>query len=239
VRNSRPHPKLVATTLAGAIATLVAAITQGTGTPAAIGAAVLTLTQALVGYAVPLRHVSPLPIRVRGPRNAAPVPSHPIVMFDSIEVSTVPAHPPAVAGYVGGWWPTFRALVRRFPRAHHLSIAVHANEDAEALDIERGDATIAQAAGWVRRQQRRGVRRPVLYISISQAAELLRVLAAAGIRRHEVRLWTAHYSYRPHLCSPACGFGDVHADATQYSDRALGRNLDESLVGVGFFGAPR
>lgn len=158
-------------------------------------------------------------------------------MYDSVTVDTVPAGAAAVAGYVGGHWPTYGPLARRFPHAHHLAIAVNAGENADCLDVEAGDARPDQAPDWVRRQLLRGVRKPVLYASVSQMPAVLQHLAAAGINRGEVRLWTAHYTFHPHLCTPACGY-DVHADATQYTDRALGRNLDESLCADAFFPAP-
>lgn len=159
-------------------------------------------------------------------------------MFDTIEVGTVPADPQAVAGYVGGNWPTYSELVQRFPHAHHLSIAVFPSEDADALDVEPGDASPAQAPDWTRRQHARGQARPVLYASRDTIPEVLSVLAGAGIARSSVRLWSAHYTYRPHICGPhSCGAG-FEADATQWTDKALGRNLDESLCWDAFFAAP-
>ncbi len=53
------HPKVIATTLLGAVAIIVAAITQGTGDSATIGAAILTLVQAIVGYLTPGARVTP------------------------------------------------------------------------------------------------------------------------------------------------------------------------------------
>jgi hypothetical protein len=143
-----------------------------------------------------------------------------------------------VAGYVGGRWPTYVPLVHAHPHAHHLAIAVSASEDAECLDVEAGDARPDQAPAWVRRQQARGVHRPVLYASVSAMPAVLSALSTAGIPRDAVRLWTAHYTGRPHICTPACGFGfGTTGDATQWTDRALGRNLDESLCSDSFFGA--
>lgn len=162
-----------------------------------------------------------------------------VTMYDSIDVHQIPADAQAVAGYVGGKWPTYHALEMKFPKAHRLSIAVFASEDADCLDVEPGDARIDQAAMWVKRQLARGVYRPVVYTSVSQAAGLLKALSQAGVARSEVRLWTAHYTFRPHRCSSKCGFGMwTTADATQWSDHALGRNLDASLCSPTFFAAP-
>lgn len=159
------------------------------------------------------------------------------VMFDSIEVAQIPASAPAVAGYVGGKWPTYLELQTHFPKAQKLSIAVSAAEDAQCLDIEAGDATPGEAPAWVRRQFDRGVKRPVLYTSASQMDLVVSVLRAAGISRSQVRLWSAHYTFTPHLCGPhSCGLlHSTTADATQWTDNALGRNLDQSLVVAGFF----
>lgn len=156
-------------------------------------------------------------------------------MFDSIEISQIPAYADAVAGYVGGAWPTFSLLASAFPNAHRLSIAISASEDAEALDIETGDATPAQAPGWAKRQQARGVARPVLYANLSTMPAVLSELSAAGIPRSQVRLWSAHYGAGAHICGPStCGHGTA-MDGTQWTDTALGRNLDQSLLSADFF----
>ncbi|HWW67307.1 MAG TPA: hypothetical protein VNY83_04935 [Solirubrobacterales bacterium] len=158
------------------------------------------------------------------------------VMFDSVDVGQIPARAPAVAGYTAGRWPTYWELVKRFPHAAVLSIAIAASYDATCLDIEAGDATPAEAPAWVRRQIARGVKRPVVYCSVSSMDALLGKLERAGIKREQVRVWTAHYTFAPHLCGPhSCGaLRSTIADATQWTDQALGRNLDQSLVAAGF-----
>ena len=160
-----------------------------------------------------------------------------ITMYDSVDVRQIPSNAQAVAGYVGGRWPTFGTLAAEWPRStHKLSIAVNASENADCLDVEQGDASVDQAAAWVKRQKARGVKRPVVYTSVSQAPLLLRTLARGGVARSDIRLWTAHYTFKAHRCSASCGFGFAgSADATQYSDHALGRNLDASLCSPSFF----
>lgn len=159
-----------------------------------------------------------------------------LAMFDSVDLSQIPKDAKAVAGYVGGRWPTFSKLAAEFPNAKRVSIAVTAEEDADALDIERGDALISQAPAWVRRQSAHGAKRPIVYCSLSDAATVLKVLKASGIGRSQVRLWTAHYTFKPHVCNRNCGLGFfASADATQFTDRALAKNLDESLLSDTFF----
>jgi len=157
-----------------------------------------------------------------------------VTMYDSVNVAEIPRKAEAVAGYVDGLWPTWLDVVREFPRAHKVSIAVTAKAAADCLDIERGDAAIADAAAWVKRQRRAGAKRPIVYTSASNAAALLEALEKAGLKRTQFRLWTAHYTNKQHCCSAACGY-DVGADATQWSPHALGRNLDVSLCAPGFF----
>jgi hypothetical protein len=164
-----------------------------------------------------------------------------LTMYDSTNVGTLPHGAGAYAGYVQGAFPTFAALQRLFSAsgAHLLSIAVFASGDADCLDIEPGDATIAQAPGWVKRQLARGAHRPCLYTSVSNMDALVTTLGGAGISHAEVRLWSAHYGQGKHICGPAtCGLTRHACDGTQWTDAALGRSLDESILLSDFFSAP-
>jgi len=153
-----------------------------------------------------------------------------ITLYDSVDVSQIPGNASAVAGYVGGKWPTFHELERTFPKAHRLSIAINAGEDADCLDIETGDANPQDAPLWLRRQKARGVKRPVLYIELSRRGELLSILIRAGIKREDYRLWVAHYTNEPHI--------EPGADATQWTEKGLGRDLDISSCLDSFFDVP-
>jgi hypothetical protein len=152
-------------------------------------------------------------------------------MYDAVDLDAIPRDAAAVAGYVGGRWPTFHLLPAKFPAAIKLSIAINADEDAQALDVERGDADPTQAPGWLLRQRLRGVSRPVVYASVSLMPTVIGALEREGIPRGHYRIWTAHFTGRRHRCSERCEhtFRDV-AGATQWTDRALGRSLDASLV---------
>ena len=155
-------------------------------------------------------------------------------MYDSTEPGQIPGSATAVAGYVGGRWPDFAEEMRRWPHAQQLSIAINASEDAECLDVETGDATPAEAPGWFKRQRARGRLRTKLYCSLSVVPALEAEMSRAGIHRSEYQIWSAHYSGVPHICGPSEGLSSP-ADATQWTDRALGRNLDESLCSDAFF----
>lgn len=167
---------------------------------------------------------------MRNHRSAAKPKLAEFLMYDSITLDAIPVNARAVAGYVNGRWPTFHEIEKRWPRAKRLSIAVTAAVDADCLDVENGDASPEQAPAWVRRQHARGVERPAVYCSVSISMKVRWLLLKAGIRRPRYRLITAHYTGKPHRCSPLCRFGFLgRADATQYTDRALGRDLDASV----------
>lgn len=152
-----------------------------------------------------------------------------VVMYDSIDLTQIPADAPAVAGYTAGKWPTYPKLEVKFPKAKRLSIAIASRFNADCLDVEPGDATVADAPAWVHRQHSLGKRRPVVYCSASTANSLMDTLARAGIGRSKYRLWTAHYTHIPHICGAACGVRGT-ADGTQWTNQSHGRNLDESLL---------
>lgn len=160
-----------------------------------------------------------------------------LTMFDSIQVSQIPAQAVYIAGYVNGRWQTYPVLQRAFPHARVLSITVTAGANAECLDVEQGDASVAQAPAWVKRQLARGQYRPVVYAQASSMGALLHALEAAGITRASVRLWAAHYGEGTHICGPGtCKYPGIPAcDGTQWTSAALGRDLDESLLLADFF----
>ncbi|HZR50130.1 MAG TPA: hypothetical protein VFB06_11480 [Streptosporangiaceae bacterium] len=162
-----------------------------------------------------------------------------LIMFDSITPDLLPTGAGyCYAGYVSGRWPDIGTIRQRFPHARTLSIAIDAAHDADALDIETGDATPADAAAWYERQRARGVTRPCLYASADlMQRNVVPLIEASGIARSAVRLWSAHYSYKAHICGPAsCRLMSIEADGTQWTDTALGRDLDESLLAADFFG---
>ena len=163
-----------------------------------------------------------------------------LTMFDAVEVAQIPNGPVAVAGYVDGVWQTAAELADRFPNAHLLSIATSPAHDADCLDVESGDATPADVPGWYERQRGRGVERPCIYANAStMQASIVPLVRSGAIARPLVRLWSAHWAGE-HICGPAsCGALSIDADGCQWTDRAWGRDLDESLLVADFFGTPK
>lgn len=158
------------------------------------------------------------------------------IMYDAVNIGNIPQHAQCVAGYVGGHWVTYPTLRKMFPNSHVLSIAVNASEKAHCLDVETGDATPAEAPHWVHQAHLDGIDRPVVYGSRDQYGdEIIPALRHNFIRRGNYRIWTAHYTDIPHICGPhTCGW-EFHADGTQWTSRAHGLDLDESLLHSDFF----
>jgi hypothetical protein len=165
-----------------------------------------------------------------------------IIMYDSDDDSQFPRGAQAYAAYVDGnlaSQPNYDWVKAEFPNAFHLSITVFPDRDADCLDVENGAASPADVPGWYERQRKRGITRPCLYASASlMQAAIIPVVRSGRIARPLVRLWSAHYAGQ-HICGPAsCGALSIGADGTQWTSRAWGRNLDESLLAEGFFSDP-
>jgi hypothetical protein len=145
----------------------------------------------------------------------------------------------AFAAYVDGGigdQPNAGRVAAAFPSAHHLSIALSAEHDADCLDVEYRAASPSDVAGWLTRQRRRGIARPCLYASVSVMRDSILPLGRAlGL---SVRLWTAHYGQGEHICGPhSCGELPTDADGTQWTDAYHGPNgvVDMSLLTGDFF----
>lgn len=150
-------------------------------------------------------------------------------MYDSITVSAIPADAQMVAGYVDGKWKTVAALRKKFPKAIIVPITVLGTNSAGVVDIEPGDCSPTSGVAAVKNGTAH-----TPYSNLSELAEVLREIDRQGLPR-STPIWTAHYTGKAHLCGKACfaGFGLPwlpNVVATQYTDKALGRNLDASLV---------
>lgn len=169
-----------------------------------------------------------------------------LTMYDADVNSQFPAGGDAYAAYVDGHdgdQPNYGYIVKAFPAAHHLGIAVFASGDADVLDVEARAATPDEIAAWYARQKARGVARPCIYASVStmQASVVPVIQALPGVARSEVRLWSAHYGspLGVHICGPStCGLVSIDMDGTQWSDHVGDLEADQSLLRSDFFGTP-
>src|SRR4051794_29991847 len=127
-----------------------------------------------------------------------------------------------------------------FPGAQLLMIDVKDQHIGDAGDFEDGCMAVANAGSWAKHRLDAGVRRPVIYFAVSDWRPIVQSLRGAGVSRNDVRMWTAHYTGRSHLCSSGCGFGVTGtAHATQWASRQArgtlpdeyrGRNMDVSIT---------
>jgi len=161
-------------------------------------------------------------------------------MYDTAANNQFPSGGQAYAAYVDGSvgdQPNYAYIVRTFPKAQHLSIALFASDNADTLDVEPGASAPGDVPDWYARQKKRGIQRPCVYASAStMAGNILPVLSQAKISRSQVRLWSAHYGVGEHICGPhSCGAMPIEADGTQWTSNALGRDLDQSLLLDNFF----
>lgn len=160
------------------------------------------------------------------PRAMAPTSTPTLAMYDSTTVSALPRSASVVAGYTSGWWPTFPSLASAFPNAYRISIAVNASHYAQCLDVEPGDATPAQVAGWITADKAHGYSKPCVYSSLSEWAQIRAAVSSATLAG--VYKWDADWTYSAHL--------DAGYDATQWTDHYNGTNVDASTVTYAFAG---
>lgn len=156
-------------------------------------------------------------------------------MYDSTNPNDIPTSAQMVAGYVDGiYGPNFKSFGLtagwdaagwgRFPGSARARIAISAaTNDGHVLDVENGDATPAQAPGWVRMRIAAGLARPTLYVNRSNWAAV--AAACAGL---PVDWWVATLDGTKAVAPPA---GAIAPIAVQYANAAAsGGHYDLSAV---------
>lgn len=159
----------------------------------------------------------------------------PRIQYDSVSVGNIPHDAAAAAYYVNGRFANEAAVKRQAPNAKYTSIAVNTDAIADSLDIEPGNATIADAPAWFRKfKLARPGKKPIFYCSASDADALVATLKHAFIERSAYILWTAHYIGK-HFCGEGCEFAKSagRVDATQFTTND--ETLDESVCRVTFW----
>ncbi len=142
-------------------------------------------------------------------------------MYDSVTPSAIPTDAALVAGYVDGAYAWSAAEWARFPNSVKVRIAVFPNtDDGHVLDVEQGDATPAQAPGWVDMRRAAGVD-PTVYCNASTWSSVISAFRSAGVAAPHY--WIAQYDGNPSVPSGAV--------AKQYNDPpGSGGNYDISVV---------
>lgn len=149
-----------------------------------------------------------------------------MIIYDSTNPDDIPTTASVVAGYVDGIYAWSDAGWLRFPNAAKISIAVSASSQADALDVETGDATPSQAPGWVNAQLARGVKQPWVYVNRSNRWAVESACQAAGIQPTQMGLWVATLDGTQSV--PA---GPYPVAAVQYANSATsGGHYDLSIT---------
>jgi hypothetical protein len=151
-----------------------------------------------------------------------------ITMFDSVDLSQIPDWAPAVLGYVDGKYTTANEIQRKWPRAHHVLLSVGVStKGANGVDIENGDFTPQSGVRAVKGMLVDKVHRPVLYANLSTMPLVKAAMVDYVVASEEIRLLVADYTGSPHIPE---GY-----DGCQWTNKAMGRNLDQSLLVSDFF----
>lgn len=135
-----------------------------------------------------------------------------------------------------GGVPWTAAMWAANPGAVHVDqspVNTALNELSDVLDVERGAATFADIAPWVKaalanfeKNARPGQRRPAVYCSASDVTRVANELAAAGITG--VGLWIAHFgvSQASAVAEVLAGGGPYPVIGFQFSDAGGGGAYD-------------
>lgn len=121
-----------------------------------------------------------------------------------------------VAGYDTGRYAWNQSDWDLFPNADHVHIATYASANTgDVLDVEAGDASPGQSAGWIAMRKAAGLFRPTIYCS---RFVIPAVRAGTGnyILGRDYDIWVADYTGQPHeVVAP--GLPAAVCAATQYT----------------------
>jgi hypothetical protein len=144
-------------------------------------------------------------------------------MYDAVTASNIPRDAVMVAGYVDKikLEPWSAADWARFPNAVKVEIVKKASSNfGDVLDVEPGDATPAEAPGWVRMRRAAGAD-PTVYMNASTWPTVRQAFADQGVR--PPHYWVAKYDKSP---TWGAGWAELGCVAKQYlGDVAPGIDL--------------
>jgi hypothetical protein len=163
-----------------------------------------------------------------------------LTLWDDVNANLIPSDAEYVGFYVDGTYANEKAIAAHCPKAKLVSIAVREADNADVLDVETGDAQIADIYYWLHRgQMPKTARLPVIYTSVGNVDRMMLTMHANNfVHGKDFLIWSAHYTGTPHICGPTtCAGTRTTCDATQWTNHAMGQSLDESECMVDFFKA--
>ncbi|WP_410644481.1 hypothetical protein [Amycolatopsis sp. lyj-346] len=144
-------------------------------------------------------------------------------MYDAVTARNIPTSAVMVAGYIDKikLEPWSAADWARFPNAVKVTIVKKASTNAgHVLDVEPGDATPAQAPGWVRMRRAAGAD-PTVYMNLSTWPTVRKAFTDQGVA--QPHYWVAKYDNNP---AWGTGWAALGCVAKQYAgDVAPGIDL--------------
>jgi len=97
-----------------------------------------------------------------------------------------------VAGYLNGRYAWSQEDWALFPHATHVEITVSNRNMGDVLDVEQGDATPAEAEGWIAMRKAAGYWMPTIYCSLA-VAPAVRVGTGKYVLGKDYSIWIADY----------------------------------------------
>lgn len=161
-----------------------------------------------------------------------------VAVFDSVSIQRIPNAARRIAAYVDGEYANIHDAQTMRPDAQLIAITVLGNAYAQVADLEAGALSVTQVRDWLRQARVRGQQRPCIYVEVSRLVSVVDELAILGEPRSSYRLWSAHWTGVPHICSAACGIGDYEPPGmTQYESNSHDSGIDVSLTRFGWWAA--
>lgn len=113
---------------------------------------------------------------------------------DAVTAGHLPDDTQVAAFYADGPYANEEAVKARFPHGvYFVGVATNAFVRARCLDIETGDATPWQAAGWFRDYADRSEGKPIFYCNASTIGSVEEALTQAGISRDDYYEWQSDW----------------------------------------------
>jgi hypothetical protein len=149
------------------------------------------------------------------------------VGYGSVTTDDIPTDAQVVFAYKYGTYAQIEAVTAHCPHARLVTVATEDGERADMYDIEHGAMTITGVIDALRLDLDDHVGLRAVYASLDTMPDVRGEIERAGISLADIRPVVAHFTDAPEL--PAW------ASAVQWTQTALGRNLNEYLLRDSFF----